>query len=243
MFPASDKMSLQTHHMSEAIGIRQLASRKIITDLQKCIEEGKWNPGEKLPSLTILAKDFSVGVSTLRESLRVLENQGYIMIEHGRGVFVRSKTDWKGDVFKELTDIPEGDLISLMEFRLVLEPEMAAFAAERGSPGQISKIKEAAQKMQEKVLKGEDYFEEDIGFHDYIADASQNPVMRNVFQGISNLLFESRRKTNLLKGSVEKAVHFHMLIAVAIEQRNSDLARSLMKMHLKDVAADLVNAK
>jgi GntR family transcriptional repressor for pyruvate dehydrogenase complex len=207
------------------------------------IEQEVWKAGQKLPSLAALAKEFEVGVSTVREGLRILENKGYLLIEHGRGMFVRSPNQWKRDSSLDLTQLPVGDLFSLLEFRGVLEPEMAALAAERGSPGQIRNIKHAASHMIDNLAKGEDYYSSDIAFHEYIAEACSNEIMAAVMKGISDLLLESRRKTTRIPGSADRAAHFHMLIALAIEQRNGQLAKDMMKAHLQDVRQDSMKLK
>ncbi|NHN31407.1 FadR/GntR family transcriptional regulator [Paenibacillus agricola] len=229
------------------MAIKELASTKVLTELMKRIDQEEWKAGDKLPSLAALAMELQVGVSTVREALRIMENKGYLLIEHGRGMFVRSPNYWQQDrpldSPLDLTRLPVGDLFSLLEFRGVLEPEMAAMAAERGSPGQIRNIKEAASKMINDLAAGEDYFASDISFHDYIAEACSNEVMATVMKGISDLLLESRRKTTRISGSPERAAHFHMLIALAIEQRNAPLAREMMKAHLQDVKQDSMKLK
>ncbi|MCR8631597.1 FadR/GntR family transcriptional regulator [Paenibacillus radicis (ex Xue et al. 2023)] len=218
--------------------MKELVSTKVLNELTKRIEQEDWKPGQKLPSLAGLAKEYEVGVSTVREALRIMENRGYLIIEHGRGMYVRSRNYWNNHSSTELAQLPIGDLSSLLEFRGVLEPEMAALAAERGSPGQISAIKKAASVMIDDLEKGNDYFSADIAFHEYIAEACSNKVMANVMKGISDLLLESRRQTSRIPGSAEKASHFHMLIALAIEQRNASLAKEMMKAHLEDVKQD-----
>ncbi|MBW7459863.1 FCD domain-containing protein, partial [Paenibacillus sepulcri] len=114
---------------------------------------------------------------------------------------------------------------------------------ERGSPGQIVNIKAAAAMMIENLANREDYFTADLAFHAHIAEASSNEVMQSVMQGISDLMLESRRQTMRIPGSAQRASHFHMLIALAIEQRNPALARDTMKLHLKDVREDLQRVK
>ncbi|MDF2963931.1 MAG: transcriptional regulator NanR [Paenibacillus sp.] len=223
--------------------MKELASTKILNALTKRIEEEDWKPGQKLPSLAGLAKEYQAGVSTVREALRILENRGYLLIEHGRGMYVRSRNYWNKDTSVELMQLPVGDLLSLLEFRGVLEPEMAALAAERGTPGQISNIKKAASVMIDDLAKGQDYFSADIAFHEHIAEACSNEVMAKVMKGISDLLLESRRKTTRIPGSAEKASHFHMLIALAIEQRNGPLAKEMMRTHLEDVKQDSMKLK
>jgi len=223
--------------------MKELASTKVFNELTKRIEQEDWAPGQKLPSLTALAKEYGVGVSTVREALRIMENRGYLLIEHGRGMYVRSRNYWSHDASLELLQLPVGNLLSLLEFRCVLEPEMAALAAERGSPGQFRSIVTAASAMIDDLAKGHDYFSADIAFHEHIAAACSNEVMASVMKSISDLLLESRRKTTRIPGSAEKAAHFHMLIALAIEQRNGPLAKSMMKAHLEDVKQDSLKLK
>lgn len=131
--------------------IKELASTKVLNELTRRIEQEEWKSGQKLPSLAAVAKEFQVGVSTVREALRILENKGYILIEHGRGMFVRNPNCWKQETAWDLTRLSVGDMFSLQEFRAVLEPEMAALAAERATPGQMANIKAAASKMIEDV--------------------------------------------------------------------------------------------
>lgn len=225
------------------MSIKELASTKVLNELTKRIEQEEWKPGQKLPSLAAVAKEFQVGVSTVREALRIMENKGYILIEHGRGMYVRNPNYWKQDSPLDLTRLPVGDMFSLQEFRAVLEPEMAALAAERATPGQAAKIKAAAAQMIEDLAKHTDYFEADIAFHEHIAETCSNEVMAQVMKGISDLLLESRRKTTRIPGSAERAAHFHMLIALAIEQRNGALAKEMMKAHLQDVRQDSMKLK
>ncbi len=220
--------------------IKKQVSARVLDEITQQIEDGVWQAGQKLPSLTLFAKKLSVGVSTVREALRVLEHRGYVLIEHGRGVFVRNQGHWSSEPSMELMDPGEGDLFSLLEFRSLLEPEMAALAADRGSPGQIRKIKQSASSMLKNLADGDDYFPADLAFHEYIADACANPVMAKVMKGISDLLLESRRKLARIRGSAERASHFHMLIALAIEQRNQNQARDMMKAHIEDIRQDYI---
>jgi GntR family transcriptional regulator len=64
---------------------------EIIDFLVEDIRTGKYPPGSKLPSEGELAHDFSVSRVTLREALRVLEEDGVIIRRHGIGTFVRDR--------------------------------------------------------------------------------------------------------------------------------------------------------
>jgi GntR family transcriptional regulator len=56
--------------------------------VQKWIEGGELAPGERLPSITELAKTFDVGVITIRQALETLEGKRLVSRQQGRGTFV-----------------------------------------------------------------------------------------------------------------------------------------------------------
>jgi GntR family transcriptional regulator len=52
------------------------------------ISDRGMGPGQKLPTEAELSEHFAVGRSTTREALKLLEQDGRIVVEHGRGRFV-----------------------------------------------------------------------------------------------------------------------------------------------------------
>ena len=71
--------------------IKKALYHDVLGFLQEDIKSGRYSPGEKLPSEDQLAREFSVSRVTLREALRVLEDDGVIVRRHGSGTFVRDK--------------------------------------------------------------------------------------------------------------------------------------------------------
>ncbi|MGL4991156.1 MAG: trehalose operon repressor [Sarcina sp.] len=59
----------------------------IYNDLMKKIERAEISPGEKLPSELSLMKNYDVSRDTIRKSLAMLEQNGYINKNKGRGSF------------------------------------------------------------------------------------------------------------------------------------------------------------
>ena len=51
------------------------------------IMSGEIRPGEKLPSENELSAEYGVSRQTVRKALQILQNEGYIYAEHGRGTF------------------------------------------------------------------------------------------------------------------------------------------------------------
>ncbi|WP_409253756.1 GntR family transcriptional regulator [Bacillus sp. SCS-153A] len=64
---------------------------QVIDRLKKDIEEGLYKEKEKLPSEFDLAKQLGVSRATLREALRILEEENVIIRRHGVGTFVNAK--------------------------------------------------------------------------------------------------------------------------------------------------------
>ncbi|MFE8699138.1 GntR family transcriptional regulator [Cytobacillus sp. FJAT-54145] len=64
---------------------------QVIERLKQDIEKGVYKEKEKLPSEFDLAKQLGVSRATLREALRILEEENVITRRHGVGTFVNSK--------------------------------------------------------------------------------------------------------------------------------------------------------
>ena len=64
-------------------------SRKIADDLREAIERGDLVAGQKVPSERELARRYGAARNTAREAIRLLSEDGLLLAQHGRGVFVR----------------------------------------------------------------------------------------------------------------------------------------------------------
>lgn len=207
------------------------------------IESGEWKPGERIPTLQQLSRDLSISVTSIREALRVLENQGIVSIEHGRGMFVRNDPLLLDNPASKIRELGDVSLLTLLEARLILEPELAALCAERAAAPQVKQLRHLAERMLNEMKHGGDYFATDLQYHNLIAEAANNPVLATMLSAISDLLAESRRQTNTLPNMRTKSSSYHLLIAVAIEERQAEQARSLMKAHISDMILAIKNGK
>lgn len=67
--------------------------RAIADTIREEIAEGNYGPGNALPSQSALAYRFGTTVSTVRQALRLLQEEGLLVFEHGVGSFVSGLTD------------------------------------------------------------------------------------------------------------------------------------------------------
>jgi DNA-binding GntR family transcriptional regulator len=65
--------------------------KQIAADIRAEIQAGRLRPGEQVPSVTQLCDRYSVTRNTAIRALRVLKDDGLIVIEQGWGSFVADK--------------------------------------------------------------------------------------------------------------------------------------------------------
>lgn len=211
----------------------------VFEEMKQRIRRGEWLPGDRLPSITQLAKTMEVGTGSVREALRSLQSMGLVKIEHGRGVFVTGSRPTV-DLVGHLQHVGTGEIIALAETRRILEPELAAFAAERGTDEQLAEIEQLAKEMEEDARKGVNFVEPDVQFHRRIAQAAGNPILYRMMESVNDLLLESRKLTSHEPGMTERAVRYHLLLAEALRARNAPQARLLMLAHMNDALSSVL---
>ncbi|SFL70024.1 DNA-binding transcriptional regulator, FadR family [Gracilibacillus orientalis] len=216
---------------------KKLIYEIVYEEIKKNIREGKWQAGEKIPTVQALSQQLNVSISSVREAIKILSQQRILRVEQGRGTFVETQLSENPNQTFEFLE--NSSMEQLTEARLVIEPELAAIVAERGSEDEVKRILQCARVMQRKMLASEDFLEEDIEFHYLIAQATKNDVLLKMMTLISDLLYDSRRYSMKIKSQNEKAANYHILIARAIKDKNPFQARNLMNSHILDLLDDL----
>ncbi len=223
--------SLQSERLSEQI------SRQLLEN----IIAGTYQPGDRLPPERELATIFDVSRVVVREALGSLQAWGIISVRHGRGATVNAIEDWN-TLDPQVLLLMHGDevIAQLMETRRIIEPELAALAAERITRAELDLLR--ASKDLPETDSMEQHAERDINFHLQIARATHNPVLLMVLTSTSDLLREGRRRIFMVPGELAKARAWHEAIFQAIERRDAQAARAAMSNHLEQVRTGLERA-
>ena len=140
--------------MSKPEMLADSTAQQIMTMIE---EENRFKVGDKLPNENDLALELGVSRSTLREAIKILTTNGILEIKRGRGTFVTSNTIISSQNF---SDIASG-LDDLFEMRLMFEPDCAYLAAERATDEEIEIICYYGEKIEKKILSGEDRTEDE----------------------------------------------------------------------------------
>ncbi|TQS75502.1 GntR family transcriptional regulator [Ornithinibacillus gellani] len=79
---------------------------QVIDEIKRGIENHTYKAKEKLPSEYLLSKQLGVSRATLREALRILEEEGTVTRRHGVGTFVNSKPMFSSGI-EELSSVTD----------------------------------------------------------------------------------------------------------------------------------------
>src|SRR6202051_134222 len=208
---------------------------QIVQRVEDSILRGQLKPGDQLPAERDLAQRFGVSRTAVREAVKTLREKGLVEAYSGRGTFVTNGTS---QAIRQSLDLmirinrQEGPA-NLAELRFVLEPEIAALAAERIEEQLLSTMREAVAVMDRSLRDPEAYVEADLDFHLALAEAAGNPLILSLLDSIVGPLRAQRSRIfNVGHGTRRAEFHPKMILA-AVEQRDSEGARARTRAHLQ----------
>lgn len=207
---------------------------KLAKDLEQLLQDGVWRPGDQLPGERDLASRFGVSRSSVREALRILELHGWVNIRQGDGTRVAYPSESFGRRLR--SRLHEEDFIAeLFEVRRILEPAVAALAAERSHPQGVARLEELL--AQQQVAKGDLYrfVELDMVFHKTLANMSRNTVLSEIVGLLEVELRQIRLVSTAKRYRPEVTLTEHLRILEAIRASDPEAARQAMLAHLSTV--------
>jgi GntR family transcriptional repressor for pyruvate dehydrogenase complex len=212
---------------------------KVYEEVAKQIERmilKKLKPGDKLPSERELAEMLRVSRGSIRDAIRGLELMGLVEPRQGTGTIVcEVAVDALMNPFSGVRKRRHELVAELLDFRLMLEPPLAARAANRASPEEIVEMEEILRRQEEKQLRGESAVAEDTEFHYSVALASDNSVVLKVLDILMDLLRETRERSLQVGCRAERSLAGHRRILAAIRSHDVEAAKAAMRRHIEDV--------
>jgi len=213
---------------------------QIVQQIEESILKGSLKAGDQLPAERELAIRFGVSRTAVREAVKALREKGLVEAYSGRGTFI---TDGTSQAVRQSFDLmvkigqPEGST-DLAEVRSILEPEIAALAAERAEESDRATLREAVAVMDRSLQDADAYIEADLDFHLALAEAAANPLILSLIDSIVGLLRDQRLRIFQVEGGPQRGQIHHKRILEAMEKRDAKMARDAMKAHLEQVRED-----
>ena len=216
--------------------VRRRAAEEAIHILQEQIREGRFQPGERLPSERALAEALRVSRPTVREAVQALAAMNILEVRHGSGIYIASLEFAELMIPVEFAlELTDPTVRSLFEVRLALEPLASELAARRATELHAAALEDCLRRTKRPRISRSDLIDLDIELHGLIVEASDNPLLKSVVKSLSVLSRKSRELTVRRAGAVPRAVAEHDAIVRAIVRRQPGQARQAMTDHLLGV--------
>lgn len=210
---------------------RKLLGNRIEAQLMRYIQEEPIPVGEKIPNEFELAEKFGVGRSTIREAVKGLVSQGMLEVRRGSGTYVISAYPAEEDPLGLGRYDDKYQLaLELFDVRLMIEPEIAAYAAMNATEGDVAELRRLCNEVEEIYRSGENHVRKDIELHTAIARCSKNRVVEILVPLIDSAVHTFANVTH--RELMEETIHTHRAVVDAIERHDQVGARCAMVMHL-----------
>ncbi|MDG3010333.1 FadR family transcriptional regulator [Rhodococcus sp. D2-41] len=204
------------------------------------VTSGVWTVGEKLPGETTLATELGVGRSTIREAIRTLVGKGMLQSRQGAGVFVSSAAP-AADADALLAAVQSAAILHVIEVRNALEIEAARMAAERRTPADVRRMRDALRRRSSAALgDDEEFVDADVDLHRAVVAAAHNPVLAELFDvfrpRLRQAMLDLLTLRDLRRAEPDHGAGEHLELVEAIAAGDGALAERVSRDHLEQMA-------
>jgi len=220
---------------------RKTVTEALIERIAELIAEGIWSPGDVLPHENELATTFNVGRTTVREALKVLNYMGYLESQSYKGYRVSSgSSEFLVRAISWAISLGRRDYHELTQARLLIEPALAALAAQHCTDDTLARLDACMQRMEQTAAAGEDqeYLYADRDFHVILAEASGNKVLFRITVLLRDFLWKQLHIPQSTRPSLDE----HEAVLLAVKRRDPLAARETMEKHIQHIAERQANA-
>lgn len=188
--------------------------------LRDAIVSHTLQPGERLMEVQ-LAEAMGVSRTPVREAIRRLELEGFVVMIPRRGAYV--------------AQLSLKDIADAFEIRGALEGLAAGLAAERATEDDIEELGRLLVRMSECLDSGDTKkaVEMDIEFHEKLYDSSRNERLSQMISNLREQVLRFRTRSLSFPGRLAEALQEHALIIDAIAERDPVTARKHAEDHIQ----------
>jgi DNA-binding GntR family transcriptional regulator len=200
---------------AETIGARHRPLRdKVVHELRRRIIDGAYGPGHRLTEER-LAEDFGVSRNPVREAIRVLEAEGFLIAQPRRGAVVANVT--------------VRDVEDLFDVRLSLEVLAARLAAQRAGDDGAARLDRLLAKAH-ATRRLSDLAALNTAFHAEICALAGNELLRGIMESLHGRLQWIYRQSVDVRAPHSWAEH--ETLAAAIRAADATAAGAAARSHV-----------
>jgi DNA-binding FadR family transcriptional regulator len=201
----------------------------------------------------LLDEGLPASAPTIGRRMQELEQRGYlkkvraggrVLTPSGEKFFERLEQErgidrYSANFLQLLKNGGRKEIFDVLNARRVVEGQIAALAAGNASHRLIRSLRKLLDEQRRAIQGGETGVDQDIGFHEAIADASGNTVLAAVTHLLRSHYHVNRAVSAIRSRIGTRSLMDHEAILQAITQREPAAARTAMEHHLSTIIADV----
>ena len=202
--------------------------REVVCEtLRNAIVSGILQPGERLMEIQV-AEELGVSRTPVREAIRKLELEGFVVMIPRRGTYV--------------SDLSIKDINEVYEVRTALDVLAAELAAERITEEELEEMERLLVEIGEyiEIYDMDKIVEADSKFHDILYRASRNERLVGIINNLREQLTRFRSLSMSYPGRLKDMLGEHTRLVEALGQRNVALAKNLAGEHMANAEQTLL---
>jgi len=188
--------------------------------LRQAIMTGELPPGTRLIEVE-LARQLGVSRGPIREAMRILETEGLLENNPGRGTSV--------------TQFSEKDIREVYTLRCVLEQEAILRAAIHGNEEDLEKLQKTLDALFEAAQEGNlsKVTELDFQFHTEIWEMADHQLLAQVLQSLTTQIRMFLAVQTHLYVDLAEGISDHQKLLDALKNNDGETGAQIMKDHLQ----------
>lgn len=194
--------------------------REVVCEtLRNAIVSGVLQPGERLMEIQV-AEELGVSRTPVREAIRKLELEGFVVMIPRRGTYV--------------SDLSIKDITEVFEVRTSLDVLAAGLAAERITEEELEQLERLLVEIGGyiEVNDMDKIVEADSQFHDIFYQASRNERLVGIINNLREQLTRFRSLSMSYPGRLKEMFGEHTRMVESLGQRNVSLAQQFAGEHM-----------
>ena len=201
------------HALAPRALYQEVADRLRQQIYSRALEPGSWIDEMKL------AQAFGISRTPLREALKVLAVEGLVTMKLRRGAYV--------------TEVSRDDVAQVYHLLALLESDAAATVAAQASEAQREQLRQLHARLEKQVRQRDAFFATNEQFHMALLDIAGNRWARQIATDLRKVMKLNRHHSLFKQGRLSDSLAEHRALMAAIDERDADRARTLMRAHFE----------
>jgi GntR family transcriptional repressor for pyruvate dehydrogenase complex len=219
----------------------------VLVQIKESIMRGELSPGDRLPGASDLAGKLGVGISSVREAIKMLESMGAVESRQGEGTFICDAChEGAANAFEIQLMLLPRTAEYLVQFREMFETAYTQLAMREATPEDLEKV-EAVVLGQEAAVNEQSptastSAQDELDFHRSVLHCTHNPYVIKIGELSLKLLFDVLQD-RLTPLSIANAARDHREILEALRARDSERLNGVFKRSFPNWFARLRNGE